>query len=897
MSVDIKVNADTSGAIASLEQLGTKVEGLQKKFGENIGKMTAAAAALSASLIAAGHEALAFADDITDLAAANQLAVGEVLALSEALAQNGGKAENAGRMLQTLANNMDAVNGGNLKTLKSFTDLGVSIKDLGNLTQTELRDKVIDALAGIEDPMERNAKAMAMFGKAAIGVDWKKFAEDQKQGREEQEKFAPALKTAGDAADRLGLIMERTKVAFAQAFEPVFKIISNLNPSVDDLTTKFRVMGAVLAVLTAGATVGAVLKLVEAFKLLGLVISRNPLVAVASAALGLATYFGLGASKADDLSKATDGIGESTDKVKRNQDDLNKALADEKDKLSKIGRELQNNFDIVLRKYQQEKTNLSLSEDQKAVAEAIAKVDEDALAAKKKAQEEYNSMSLDAQARQKQNLAEELKGIDDRAAKQKKAIQEQIRDNKAYYDALISFNKDAQVFMDAYKARFDALSKEKLDSSTWQERIGLEQKINEVTGIRAALNERVNKISVVGQYDAIQAIREATKDVSLLDQGYSEIGTTILDNLQKSQYFSKLSQADRDTLVANIKTNIEGIGVTAEGTAKTLQGIAERSQSFSAGWTKAFNDYVTNASNAANAAAGIFNKFSSGIEDYFIGRLEGLSGGWKKFLKSMAEEIARSQIKQLLAKLFTGLGFGSLFGSAAGGIAGGARGQTESSPIFTKEVGTLNKLDEMRKKLKEEAGMGAPAGTTPGEGGIWESIKTTISDFADSVGSFMSSMFSGLGNMISSMVSGIGSIISQIGGTLFDVVSTIGGTLWDVISSLGSGLGDILGGLGGGGGGGFLSDAISAVASFFGFANGGVIPTNGPVLVGEKGPELLFGNQGAAVVPLDQMGGATNITYNINAVDAMSFKQMIAQDPTFLYAVTMQGAKGMPVRR
>jgi hypothetical protein len=45
------------------------------------------------------------------------------------------------------------------------------------------------------------------------------------------------------------------------------------------------------------------------------------------------------------------------------------------------------------------------------------------------------------------------------------------------------------------------------------------------------------------------------------------------------------------------------------------------------------------------------------------------------------------------------------------------------------------------------------------------------------------------------------------------------------------------------------------------------------------------------------MGGSTNITYNINAVDAMSFKQMIAADPTFIYAVTQQGAKGMAVRR
>ena len=41
-------------------------------------------------------------------------------------------------------------------------------------------------------------------------------------------------------------------------------------------------------------------------------------------------------------------------------------------------------------------------------------------------------------------------------------------------------------------------------------------------------------------------------------------------------------------------------------------------------------------------------------------------------------------------------------------------------------------------------------------------------------------------------------------------------------------------------------------------------------------------------------GGGGNVTYNINAVDAMSFKQMLAQDPTFLHAVAEQGRRRLP---
>ena len=101
---------------------------------------------------------------------------------------------------------------------------------------------------------------------------------------------------------------------------------------------------------------------------------------------------------------------------------------------------------------------------------------------------------------------------------------------------------------------------------------------------------------------------------------------------------------------------------------------------------------------------------------------------------------------------------------------------------------------------------------------------------------------------------------------------------------------NIFGGVGGGtgtggnGGGGLLS--------LLGFANGGLIPTNGPVLVGERGPEILTGAGGRTVIP--NGAAANNVTYNINAVDAMSFKQMIAKDPTFLYAVTEQGRRRLP---
>jgi len=103
--------------------------------------------------------------------------------------------------------------------------------------------------------------------------------------------------------------------------------------------------------------------------------------------------------------------------------------------------------------------------------------------------------------------------------------------------------------------------------------------------------------------------------------------------------------------------------------------------------------------------------------------------------------------------------------------------------------------------------------------------------------------------------------------------------------------------LGGAGGSTILGSLGSWFKGLFGFANGGVIPTNGPVIVGERGPEIVVGAAGRNVIPNHQLGGASYVTYNINAVDSMSFKQMLARDPSFLFSLTEQGRRTVPTTR
>ena len=76
-----------------------------------------------------------------------------------------------------------------------------------------------------------------------------------------------------------------------------------------------------------------------------------------------------------------------------------------------------------------------------------------------------------------------------------------------------------------------------------------------------------------------------------------------------------------------------------------------------------------------------------------------------------------------------------------------------------------------------------------------------------------------------------------------------------------------------------------------------------PYIVGEEGPELFIPKNSGTVIPNDVtaglgggagMGGQTTVNYNINAVDARSFKQLVAKDPEFIFNVSQAGARRVP---
>jgi lambda family phage tail tape measure protein len=200
------------------------------QFNKNLGlaqqglkTFAVSAGVVGTALSAAGMNALKFADQINDVAKANEVAVETVLELSTALTLNGGEADNVGKLFSSLSNKLDEASQGNKKAEETFAKLGVSISDIKQLSPDELFRKTLNSIAAIENPITRNATAMEIFGKAIKGADIKGMNDDLAKTKGAFEGTGKAFKEAGEAFDILDRIFINMKAGFAVELGGAFK--------------------------------------------------------------------------------------------------------------------------------------------------------------------------------------------------------------------------------------------------------------------------------------------------------------------------------------------------------------------------------------------------------------------------------------------------------------------------------------------------------------------------------------------------------------------------------------------------------------------------------------------------------------------------------------------------
>lgn len=240
-----------------------KAEGKLSGFKGNTAATGIALGALGAAFSASAVQAARFADQINDVAVANEVSVGSVLKLSEALTLAGGKSEDAGRLFAAFSNKIEeSLSESGKKGRESFQKLGVTLEDLKTLNSEDLFGKTLQGLAQIEDPLIRNARAADVFGKAVKGVDIKGLNEEFQNNKTNYKETEKAFKDIAAAMDILDKMTFKLKVSLATNIGAGFKNgLLGLNAymeGLDKLNIKQRALNALLSLTPFGAVSGSV---------------------------------------------------------------------------------------------------------------------------------------------------------------------------------------------------------------------------------------------------------------------------------------------------------------------------------------------------------------------------------------------------------------------------------------------------------------------------------------------------------------------------------------------------------------------------------------------------------------------------------------------------------------
>lgn len=248
------------------------IEAAKKKLQEVSTSMVTYSKVGAAALAAMSVKALAFADDISDIAAASDMTIDSIIKLSDALENNGGKADNAGKMLSSFISFVDNAASGSDAAQKSFQKAGISLNDLAKLSTQDLFQKTVDSVAKIEDPLTRSAKAMEIFGKAAKGVEFTGLAEGMNETTKATQAQADAIKQLGDVHDLLAQHARESTLVLAVELGPTLKTtldyIKSLSSETNTFGQVFNVIFRGIA-FAAGTVAFAIKTVVEELKTLG----------------------------------------------------------------------------------------------------------------------------------------------------------------------------------------------------------------------------------------------------------------------------------------------------------------------------------------------------------------------------------------------------------------------------------------------------------------------------------------------------------------------------------------------------------------------------------------------------------------------------------------------------
>lgn len=164
MANTIQIGADTSGFVSGINRAQSSMAGL----GSMIQRVVGGAAVFSALTAAAKgfYSAMEAGGALVDLSGQTGVAIDKLMVLQMAFDQAGMSAGDVQPVLAKLQKNIAEAASGSVEAAAKFARMGIEIGDIQGLSADEQLAKVGEAISRIENPAQRSAMAMEIFGKS-----------------------------------------------------------------------------------------------------------------------------------------------------------------------------------------------------------------------------------------------------------------------------------------------------------------------------------------------------------------------------------------------------------------------------------------------------------------------------------------------------------------------------------------------------------------------------------------------------------------------------------------------------------------------------------------------------------------------------------------------------------
>jgi hypothetical protein len=234
--------------------LGAGIAGAAVKLGT---------AAIDAAFAAAQKTVQSFGDALNmggrlaELSDRTGVAVDKVMLLERAFQNTGVGADSLGPILNKMQKAIVDAGDGSSKAADAFTQLGIPLSTLQNLSPDEQLRAIGKAIAGIPDPAERAAVSMEVFGKSGGALN-QLFANMDGEVETAKAQLGSLPKIMKEGAAQFDRISDSLVVIGGKFVEFAAGIIDKVKPALDALTTALtRIDAAKIGQELAGFFTGA----------------------------------------------------------------------------------------------------------------------------------------------------------------------------------------------------------------------------------------------------------------------------------------------------------------------------------------------------------------------------------------------------------------------------------------------------------------------------------------------------------------------------------------------------------------------------------------------------------------------------------------------------------------